>query len=306
MSGQDCLLVKTASEIALKSDFVRRFFTKKLVESVKFALKKNKVAFSSIERAGGRLFVFCEKPEKAQLALSRLPGIHATAIALRFSPAEFALLEKQVVLFAKGFLEKGDSFALDARVVNNKVFSAKDLENRLGAAVIKAIPGLKVNLSAPEKEIFIEVGTKGFFIFSSETRCLGGLPLGVEGGVALFFSGQKEELAAAFLLLHRGCNIFPIVEKKSKGLENHIALLVPFNAYRDFSIATKGELPLLARERNIKAIATADSALDEKSLASYEKFDALHSLVVLRPLLLYPKAELERVLRLFPAGKKVK
>ena len=34
MAGEGCLLVKTASEIALKSSYVRRFFTKKLVESM--------------------------------------------------------------------------------------------------------------------------------------------------------------------------------------------------------------------------------------------------------------------------------
>ncbi|MFA4855910.1 MAG: THUMP domain-containing protein [archaeon] len=289
MPGLDCLLVKTASEIYLKSDFVRRFFTKKLVESMKFALKRNGVAFSAIERGGGRLYVFCENPKKAQDVLSTISGIHATAIARRFRPAEYALLEKQIVSFAKGLLKKGDSFALDARVANNKAFSAKELENRLGAAVMKAIPGLKVNLSNPEKEIFIEVGPKSFFVFSSEPRGLGGLPLGVEGSVAMFFSGKKEELAAAFLLMHRGCSIFPVVKKKSGALEMHLQWLVPFNGYREFVFTEKNYLPALVEGRNIKAIATADSKLDEKSLASYKKFDALQSLVVLRPLLLYPK-----------------
>jgi adenylyl- and sulfurtransferase ThiI len=295
MPEQDCLLVKTASEIALKSEFVRHFFVKKLVQNMKFALKKNGIAFRAIERGGGRLYVFCESPKKAQMVLSRVSGIHATAIAQRFRPVGYALLESQTLSLAKGFLKKGDSFALDVRVVNSNAFSAKDLENRLGAVVMKGIPGLKVNLSNPEKEIFLEVGTKGFFVFSSESRCLGGLPLGAEGSVAMFFSGKKEELAAAFLLIHRGCSIFPVVKKKSASLEKHISRLVPFNNCRKFVSTEEKDLPALIERRNIKAIATADSRLDEKSLAAYEKFDALQSLVVLRPLLLYPEKASARI-----------
>ena len=53
MPEQKCLLVKTASEISLKSPFVRRFFTKKLDQSIKFALKRNGIALDKIARGGG-------------------------------------------------------------------------------------------------------------------------------------------------------------------------------------------------------------------------------------------------------------
>ena len=50
-------------------------------------------------------------------------------------------------------------------------------------------------------------------------------------------------------------------------------------------------------------VTPAHSKIDEKSLASYEKFDALQSLVVLRPLLLYPKESSARIERLFAKEK---
>ncbi len=299
MPEQQCLLVKTASEIALKSNFVRRFFTKKLVQSIRFALKRNKIAFSAVARGGGRLYVFCEKANRAQKVLSTVSGIHATAVAEQSKPADYKEIEKQTVSFAKKRLKKGDSFALDIRVVGNKGFSAKDLENKLGAAVQKAIPNLKVNLSNPEKQIFIEVRKRDFFIYASQLKCFGGLPLGVEGSAAMLFRGKRDELLAAFLLMHRGCNVFPVVKKKSAALEKHIEKLIPFNDYRKFILTMESDLPKLVEERKIKAIATADSKLDEKSLAQYKGFNEKQSLVFLRPLLLYPKEKKKRLLKLF-------
>ncbi len=297
MSEQQCLLVKTGAEIALKSNFVRRFFTKKLVQSIKFALKRNKIEYSAITRGGGRLYVFCGKLKKAQKVIFTVSGIHAIAVAEQSKPAEYKEIESRTVAFAKKHLKKGNSFALDVKVVGKKSFSAKDLENKLGAAIQKAIAGLKVNLSNPEKQIFIEVRKSDFFIYASQLKCLGGLPLGVEGAVAMLFSGKQGELPAAFLLMHRGCNVFPIVGKKTAAIEKHVGKLSAFNDYRRFVLTEKKDLPALIKKRKIQAIAMADSKLDKKALASYKKFDASQSLVVLRPLLLYPeesKVKLEK------------
>ncbi len=301
MSNQECLLVKTASEIALKSTFVRRFFTKKLLQGIRFALKRNKIGCGAIARGGGRLYVFCSNPKKAQKVLSTVPGIHAIAVALHFKPAEYKEIEKQAVAFAEKFLKRGNSFALDVKAAGSKGFSARKLENRLGAAVQKAIPGLEVNLSNPGKEIFIEVRKGDFFIYTRQLQCLGGLPLGVEGNAAFFFSGKKDELAAAFLLMRRGCNVFPVVKKKSAALERHVKKLVPFNDYRRFILTEEKCLQKLVDERKIQAIATTDSRTDSKSLAGYRKFDEKQRLVVLRPLLLYPAEEKKKLQSLFYA-----
>ncbi len=298
MLGQECLLVKTASEISLKSPFVRRFFTKKLEQSIKFALKRNNIELNKIARGGGRLYIFCSNAKNAQKILLTISGIHATTIAQHFKPAEYDEIESQTVSFAKKFLKEGNEFALDARSTGNNL-SARDLERDIGASVIEAIPGLKVKLKNPEKEIFIEVSKKDFFIYTEQVKGLGGLPSGAEGTVAMFFEGKEDELAAAFLLMHRGCNIFPVIKKNSKKLEDHIAKLVPFNDYRQFALTNEEDLPELIEERKIKAIATPDSKTDSVSLAEYEKFNKSQDLLVLRPLLLYPENKKTNLLKLF-------
>jgi thiamine biosynthesis protein ThiI len=294
-----CLLVKTASEIALKSVFVRRFFTKKLVQSIRFALKRNKIACKEIIRGGGRLFVFCPDCKKAQRVLSTVSGIHATAIALYFQGAEYSEIEKQTVAFAEKLLKKGDTFALDVNVANNRAFSGGDLERRLGAMVQQKIKGLKVKLENPEKEICIEIREKDFFIYREQVLGLGGLPLGAEGNVALLFSGKKDDLLAGFLMLRRGCNVFPVVKKANASMRKAVAKLVPLNGYREFILTEEKEMQKLIAERKIQAIVAADSKTDAKSLSAYKQFDARQQLVVLRPLLLYPREFGEKADKLF-------
>lgn len=282
------MLVKAAGEIALKSPPVRSFFMKKLVRNIRFALKRNRISCEKIIKGGGRLYLFASNLKKAQRLLSLVPGIHATAIADYCGSADFASLEAETLKFSRGYLRKGDTFALDVGVVNNRHFSSKDLEVRLGASVQREIPGLKVKLKAPEKEINIEVCKDSFFIYAGQMLGLGGLPIGVEGNVALLFAGKKQDLLAAFLMMRRGCNVFPVAKKPGKKLENSLKKLVPLNNFRTFVLAAEKELPSLVKERNIKALVTGESGVDSKILKEYAEFDAGQQLVVLRPLLLYP------------------
>jgi len=289
MEGRECLLVKTASEISLKTSFVRRFFTKKLLDSIKQAFKKNCIALESIAKSGGRLYIFCGQPKKAQKVLSTITGIHATAPAFYCELASLENLEKKVLEFAKGYLRKGDSFALDVNAKNSEGLKSKDVEEKVGARIMAEIPGLVVKLKEPGKKVFVEVGKKGFFIYTKQEPGLGGLPLGAEGSIAFLFEGKKDELLAAFLLMRRGCNIFPVVKKATPSLKKHLEKLVPFNAYRLFELTEEKDFAKLVREKNLKAVGTADSGFDVRSLERYAEFNKSQRLVVLRPLLLYPR-----------------
>jgi len=224
--------------------------------------------------------------------LQNVVGVHAIAFAARHKFMDFAELEKAVLKESKAILKKGDSFALRARRSAGEL-SSKDYENKLGKAIMDTIPGLSVNLSNPDKTIFIEVRKKDFFLYSSQIDCLRGLPLGVEGNIAFLFEGKKKELLAAFLLMYRGCNIFPIVKKKSKAIETHVAKLAPFNAYRRCILTEQKDIDALIKERDLQAIGTAD-----ESLENLPKTDS-HGLVVLRPLLLYPKELIREKEKLF-------
>ncbi|MFH1255756.1 MAG: THUMP domain-containing protein [Candidatus Diapherotrites archaeon] len=281
----DCILVKTASEISLKSTQVRRFFVKKLVQNIRLALKKNGIAVRKIERKGGRLYLFADDLEKAFSLLRFTFGVHAIALAEEHKKASLESIAEKALAAAKGFLREGDSFAVRASRNGEHDFSSKDIEIFLGRELMNHFPKLKVNLSTPAKEVFVEVQQDSFYIFFSELRCSGGLPLGVEGSVAVLFEGKEEDLLAAWLLMKRGCNVFPIAKKRSKKILAQLRQLEPWNSFREFSLTEEKHSKKLFSEKKIKALVKADRELK----SDFKKSDEKQALPVLRPLVFYPE-----------------
>jgi len=85
------------------------------------------------------------------------------------------------------------------------------------------------------------------------------LPLGVEGSVAVFFEGKKEELLAAWLVMKRGANVFPIVKGSKAAVERILKKLVPWNSFRKFALTDEKDLEKLVAERDLKAVVFASS-----------------------------------------------
>ena len=304
----DCLVVKTAPEIFLKSHYVAQFFMKKLSQNIKTALKKNEISCKKTERARGRMFLYCTSLPKSAKILLRVFGIHAVATAESHSFSNTSALAETIsekaLQATETFFEKNDTFAVRATKAEKKVPSAREIEIHTGAAINQKFSrlNLKVNLSSPKKTIFIEVVSKKFFIYFSEEKGAGGLPLGVEGNAAMMFEGKQEELAAAFLMMKRGCSIFPVVKKKIPALETHLHKLAPWNCFRDFEITEEKNMQELFERKNIQAIITADSGTSETNLGDYGKFNEKNSMLVLRPLLLYPKDMFKEKMELINSG----
>jgi adenylyl- and sulfurtransferase ThiI len=288
---EQVLLLKTAAEISLKSHYVENYFLKKLRENIRSALKANNLNENvDLQKLRGRILISGGNQKKIFLLLPKIFGIHAIAKAKRFDVPSIENIVACSVDFAKTVLQKGDSFAVRARRSGNHSFSSQDLNVAIGAAVLKAIPGLKVNLDSPKRELFVEVYEKEFFVFSAEIVGARGLPLGVEGNIAFLFSGKKTELLAAWLLMKRGCNVFPVFKNnKAKAL---LKKLLPWNSFRPFSPTAQKDLDFLVQKQGILAIATSDVATTVSAVAGYKEFDAKFVLPVLRPLLFLPKKDL--------------
>ncbi len=288
MNKPNCLIVKTSSEIFLKSAQVQKFFLRKLREHISFALKQNKIEVNSITHARGRFFIYLDSPEKAQVILSKMFGVHATALAFSSQENSIEALQRLVLNVSPASLAGKKSFAVRVTRVSKKWITSRDVEMKIGSAVLSSFPALSVNLEEPDATIFIELHEKNFFVYFSEEKSLGGLPLGVEGSIAFLFEGREDELAAAYLLMKRGCNLFPVVKKESKILTSSIARLVPFNAFREFSISDFSDIPLLVSERKIKAIGFSHKEISE---ISSEKTGLLE----LYPLLFFPENLLSEI-----------
>ena len=282
MCAEQILLVKTASEISLKSEHVMRFFMRKLAENIKTALKNGGAGHGKIAMGRGRLFISADAPDLQKISelLPKIFGLHAFALAEIHENAEMENIKNAAVEYAKPLLRNSASFALRVSRSGQHKFSSHDVAVACGAAIQAEIPNLKVDLSNPEKELFIEIINDKFYLYDSETSCAGGLPLGVEGAVAALFSGNGNDALAAWLVMKRGCRIFPIAEKESAKIKGAVNSLIPWNSLREFKISRENELKGMIAEYNLQAVVSADESPKEASIAE---------LPVLYPLAFFPK-----------------
>ncbi|MBI5880878.1 hypothetical protein HZB90_01980, partial [archaeon] len=157
----------------------------------------------------------------------------------------------------------------------------------LGSAVVDEF-GLKVNLHNPDMEIGVEIHNKTF-IFHEKIACFGGLPLGITGKVVSFLRDEND-VAAAWLMMRRGCFVFPVAFKRFdiSLLDNYCyGQNLSLSLVKDFQEAEE-----FALKNRCKAFVVGDT------LADFGKSDySAVALPVLFPLITYTDDELSLLLK---------
>lgn len=301
MLEPNVLLIKPSSSVFLKSEKTRAYFNKKLRENIKCALNRNNIKFERLEQARIRLYLYAKELEKCVPILQKIFGLHSIALSYKFHFSDLDEIAKQAVDFFLGRFDKADTFAVECSRTGMHYFSSQEVERKVGASIVREF-GLKVDLKNPNKLLKIEIQNDLAYVYLDEVKCFGGLPTGVEGNVALFFSGEDTELASAWLMLRKGCNVFPVVEEKTKKVDEAIKLLIPWNCYRKFALTEINELEKLIKEREILALVKADTDVSKKAFKSYAELDSRYKLAVLRPLLFYPEDKLKELIRILKSG----
>ena len=202
----DLILIRYG-ELALKSDKVRRRFEKKLVKNIQASIE------GEVKRDQGRIYI---EPVNFDDAISRLDKIFGI---VSYSPVKKTKTSKEDIsntlheytqnLIDEGFLNENMTFAIRCRRVGNHEFTSQEMAAYCGGVVIKTIP-LKVNLTDPDFEIFIEVRDNITYIYHEKIDGPGGLPLGTQGKVVVLLSGGIDSPVAAYLMMKRGCEIIAL------------------------------------------------------------------------------------------------
>ena len=193
-------------ELALKSWPVRRHFERRLVSSINLALEGLEYA---VRRERGRVFVDARSPALIAKRLSRVPGIVSVSLATKVK-ADMNEICKAALRLAKKVLAPSASFAVCTSRVGKHTFSSRDVNVEVGSAILSKVKDVHVNLSHPDREIFIEVREKDAYVFAETLEGVGGLPAGTQGSVVALFSGSRNDIAAAYLMIKRGSTVFPV------------------------------------------------------------------------------------------------
>ncbi|MDI6884093.1 MAG: THUMP domain-containing protein [Hadesarchaea archaeon] len=193
-------------ELVLKSEPVRRRFERRLVSNINLTLSGLKY---SIRKTRGRIFIDTSSAASVMERLSKVPGIVSVSPSVKVS-AHIDKIRSAAINAAKRALAPGMSFAIRTSRVGKHPFSSRDVNVNVGSAILSEIKGVRVNLSSPDREIFMEIRENDAYIFTETVKGPGGLPVGTQGRAVALFSGNHNDVVAAYLMMKRGCAMFPV------------------------------------------------------------------------------------------------
>jgi len=192
-------------EIALKSEPVRRRFERRLIENIGLTLKGLDY---KLRRERGRIFADTRRPSAAIGRLAKTPGIVSLSPSLRTN-AIIHSITSAVVKEAKKILSPGMTFAIRTSRVGEHPFSSRDVNVSAGSAILAEVKGVRVDLSTPELEIFVDIRGRDAYVFTKIVDGVGGLPVGTQGSVVAPFSGSPQSSVSSYLMIKRGCVLHP-------------------------------------------------------------------------------------------------
>ncbi len=201
MGNLGILYLVRYSEIFLKSEFVRKRWEKKLIKNI----RKIVGIPIKIKTERGRIFIFSEK--EIDEKLKKVFGIVSFS---RVRHCRLDELEKVVVEYCREKIGEARTFAVRVRRVGEHSFTSQQKAAELGNLVLQYFPYLTVDLNNPDFELNVEIRNQDCYIFSEVIEGAGGIPLGVEGRVVSLLSGGIDSPVAAYLIMKRGCEVFPL------------------------------------------------------------------------------------------------
>lgn len=209
---QTNVVIVRYGELALKSPGVRNWYEKILMKNIAAMLDSKGIPYSLMRREWGRIFIETTDPRAAGAAADVF-GVVSTSSALITEP-DLESAAGTCALLGKDLIREGESFAIRARRSGNHSFSSADIGRACGDAVWNALEKEgkhpRVNLSSPDREIFVEMRQDMAYVYLETIKGVGGLPLGTQGNMVVLMSGGLDSPVAAWLMMKRGVMIIPV------------------------------------------------------------------------------------------------
>jgi thiamine biosynthesis protein ThiI len=290
------LILVRYGEIGLKAKETRKRFENTLINNIKNALNIEQIP-NKIKREWGRVYVYTEYIDRVIPVLKRVFGITSVSPA-SFTESNMIFISKMSLYISKFFITPERSFALRVTRTGNHDFTSQDVAIKVGKAIEKST-NVKVNLSNPDVELFIEVRDDFSYFFTEKIRGTGGLPLGSQGKVLALIEDSKSILAAWYLL-KRGCAVvFAITNKKILDSLNSFTsywYVKPTIVFIDSKKNLFNELNKLVIDYKCDSIVTGHALIDnqESVISEIANFKKHLKSVLLNPLIGMNKEEIKK------------
>ncbi|MDV0445876.1 tRNA sulfurtransferase [Methanimicrococcus sp. At1] len=206
------IVIVRYGELSLKSKGVRDRYEQILKNNIQQMLEYHGVSFSKIQRDFGRIFIHSKDP-KAAAAAALVFGV------VSVSPAYSCVSEPDKIVslcadIGEKMIQDGETFAVRARRSGNHSFTSNEIAKQCGDAIwnklLESGKAPAVDLTNPDKEVFVEVRQKQSYVYSESIKGPGGFPTGTQGKMVVLLSGGIDSPVAAWLMMKRGVEIVPV------------------------------------------------------------------------------------------------
>lgn len=313
------------AEIGLKGRN-RAQFERRLRENLEAALVGLPV--NAPKRVVSRVAIRVTDPDQVLTVARRIaeiPGVAAVSPAFRTARTQEEI--EAASLLAIRECGAFATFAVDSKRSNTDYPVSSMETNRLVGAYLGAQTGAKVNLSAPDVKVRIDVVQGDVYISSRRVQGIGGLPVGSSGRVVSLLSAGIDSPVATWRMIRRGALAIgvhfsgrPQTTDLSERLTDEIGLslshtgglariyFVPFgDLQREISLSCPPDLRILLYRRlmirvaekiafveRARALITGESLgqVASQTLENIASIDEAATLPVLRPLIGSDKLEI--------------
>ena len=224
-------------ELALKSKEVRRKFEEILISNIKRVLEKNEKK-ATVKNIYGRFLV---ETNENLACLKKVFGVVSFSPCWKTS-SSFEDIKK--FCLEKIELKKGETFAVRCNRIGEHSYKSQEVEREIGSLFVEKF-GNKVNLTNPDKTVWVDIRNKETYLYTEIIDGPGGLPIGTAGKVFCEIENFND-IIASWLFMKRGCEI--IFSGKTELIED----LEKWNSGKSIVTGDPKNLPLIKGDTEIK------------------------------------------------------
>jgi thiamine biosynthesis protein ThiI len=200
-------VVKYFSEIAIKSNPVRRRFVSRLAANLRAVIEEIDPA-AIVIRHWDKLEVETAVTVESSLAqlveaMKNCPGISYVLEVAEHPLGDMDEIAAQAMEVYRERLE-GKTFAVRCKRTGQHNFRSVDVERSVGGALLANTAAAGVKLKHPDVTVDLEISKERLFVVRRRLRGLGGYPVGSLDPVLSLISGGFDSPVASYLTMRRG------------------------------------------------------------------------------------------------------
>jgi thiamine biosynthesis protein ThiI len=206
-SSDEQVVLVSSAEFVLKSSPVRRTLEQRLVDDLRFALRRAGFRNFTMKKTAGRIIIkgITDAPLAAQ-TVARVFGVAYATPATEIQGSMETVLSALVRIAAET-ITTGQSFAIRCHRSSPSCIPTRDLEREGGSEILRKLAerNIKVNLNQPHVLISVDLFDENAYVHTIKLAGPGGLPLSSRWKMLAVLDSGPLSLFAAYVMMRRGC-----------------------------------------------------------------------------------------------------